>query len=224
MKSELDQLTEALDYRFGDKALLEESLTHRSTGTPNNERLEFLGDSILNFVIAAELFTLEPQGAEGDLSRLRSSLVRRETLAEIARIIDLGAYLRLGSGERKSGGSVRESTLANALEAVIGAVFVDSDYKTCRQLILNLFAARLATRPDGAALKDPKTRLQEHLQARQLNIPEYSVLTETGAPHKREFKVVCAVAELALQGVGRGTSRRRAEQDAAAVVLARLTE
>jgi ribonuclease-3 len=221
---ELDQLAKELDYRFGDGALLEESLTHRSSGTPNNERLEFLGDSILNFVIAAELFELEPCASEGELSRLRASLVRRETLAEIARSIDLGGYLRLGAGERKSGGSQRESTLANALEALIGAAFVDSDYQTCRRLILSLFASRLAERPDGAELRDPKTRLQEHLQARQLNIPDYRVLAETGAPHRREFKVECAVAALDIQGVGLGTSRRRAEQDAAAVVLARLAE
>ncbi len=221
---ELEELAQKLGYRFARWSLLEEALTHRSAGTPNNERLEFLGDSILNFVITADLFALEPEAREGELSRLRSSLVRRETLAEIARALDLGAYLRFGSGERKSGGSRRDSILSNALEAVIGAIYVDSDYETCRQLILALFASRLAKRPQAATLKDPKTRLQEHLQARQLALPSYRVLAEGGAPHQREFSVECVVTDLAVSGVGRGTSRRRAEQDAASAVLAKLVE
>jgi ribonuclease-3 len=201
---------------------LDEALTHRSATGPNNERLEFLGDAALNFVIAAELYALEMDAPEGDLSRLRASLVRGETLAGVARQLDLGSYLSLGSGELKSGGADRDSILADALEAIFGAVYLDGGFQKCRDLILTLFAERLNKRPQAGALKDPKTRLQEYLQSRQLGLPVYQVLEETGEAHRRHFKVACEVADVGLQTFGTGSSRRKAEQAAAASALEKV--
>jgi len=208
-----------LGYRFQEPTLLEEALTHRSASGPNNERLEFLGDAALNFVIAAELFALEKAAPEGDLSRLRASLVKGETLAGVARQLDLGSYLSLGSGELKSGGADRDSILADALEAILGAVYIDGGFPECRDLIRTLFAERLDARPRAGTLKDPKTRLQEYLQSRQLGLPVYHVLEETGEAHRRQFKVSCEIADVGLQAFGTGTSRRKAEQAAAASAL-----
>ena len=210
-----------LGYEFHTPSLLQEALTHRSALGPNNERLEFLGDSILNFVIAAELFRIYPQASEGELSRLRANLVRGDTLAELARRLGLGDYLHLGSGELKSGGFRRDSILADALEAVLGAVYLDSDLETCRHLIQRLYQDRLAELPAGDDLKDPKTRLQEYLQARQRGLPVYNVVEISGEAHAQRFKVECSVENLRTTAVG--TSRRRAEQEAARQALELIT-
>ncbi len=208
-----DSLCRALGYPFRQTQLLEEALTHRSAGGRNNERLEFLGDSILNFVIAAELYATHPRAAEGELSRLRATLVREETLAELAQRLNLGDHLRLGSGEMKSGGFRRASILADALEAVIGAVYLDSDFETCQRLILRHYQERLAALPAVSELKDPKTRLQEYMQARQRALPVYQVLGISGEDHAQSFRVECVVD--AVRTVAVGSSRRRAEQEAA---------
>lgn len=208
-----DSFCRALGYLFRQPQLLEEALTHRSAGGRNNERLEFLGDSILNFVIAAELYATHPRAAEGELSRLRATLVREETLAELAQRLNLGDHLRLGSGEMKSGGFRRASILADALEAVFGAVYLDSDFETCQRLILRHYQERLAALPAVSELKDPKTRLQEYLQARQRALPLYQVLEISGEDHAQSFKVECVVD--AVRTVAVGSTRRRAEQEAA---------
>jgi ribonuclease-3 len=207
------KLCQALGYAFRNPRLLDEALTHRSAAGPSNERLEFLGDSILNFVIAEELFRVYPIASEGELSRLRASLVNGETLAKLARSLALGDYLSLGSGELKNGGFSRASILADALEAVFGAVYLDSDFETCRQLILGLYREYLVKLPAVAELKDPKTRLQEYLQARQRALPVYSVLEVTGKAHAQSFTVECSAETLRTVAVG--SSRRKAEQEAA---------
>lgn len=222
MSSDLARLQHALGYRFADEERLREAVTHRSAAASNNERLEFLGDSILNFVIAAELFERRPQDPEGILSRLRATLVNRPSLAELARELDLGAYLRLGSGELKSGGHRRDSILADALEAVFGAVYLDSDFPSCRALILRLYEARLTALPGLSELKDPKTRLQEHLQSRRQALPTYSVLEITGKAHDQSFRVQCAIEAQDLVTEGVGTSRRQAEQRAAEAMIQEL--
>lgn len=211
----LDRLSERLELRFTDRALLEEATTHRSAGSRNNERLEFLGDGVLNFVIAAELFRRYPRASEGELSRLRSSLVKKEKLAELAVQLDLGSFLKLGSGELKSGGFRRASILADALEAVFGAAYLDGGFDAARQLILRLYAAELDSLPDVAELKDPKTQLQELLQARRQALPEYSVIEVQGEAHAQTFKVACKIPGVDQPSLGVGDSRRRAEQDAA---------
>lgn len=211
------KLCEALGYQFREPRLLEEALTHRSSAGRNNERLEFLGDSILNFVIADELYNTHPQASEGELSRLRASLVRRDTLADLARGLALGEFLRLGSGELKSGGFRRASILSDALEAIFGAVYLDGGFVTCRRLILNLYQIRLAKLPAGGELKDPKTRLQEYLQARQLALPVYSILEIAGEAHAQHFTVECSLESVRTVAVG--TSRRQAEQEAARKAL-----
>lgn len=213
-----------MGYAFSDPALLDEALTHRSAGSVNNERLEFLGDSLLNTVIAIELYQIRPRSPEGDLSRLRASLVRQETLAAIARANNLGEALALGEGERKSGGHRRDSILADACEAVIGAVFLDSDFETVRRFILDLYRDRLEDLPSGDQLKDPKSRLQEHLQYRRLAPPEYEVIGSSGAEHAREFTVRCRIEGLDMERQATGTSRRKAEQQAARACLETLEQ
>ncbi len=213
----VDRLCRVLDYRFRDPQLLTEALTHRSAGGYNNERLEFLGDSILNFVIAAELYRTYARASEGELSRLRATLVRGETLAQVAHGLELGNYLRLGAGEMKSGGFRRTSILADAVEAILGAVYLDSDFVTCQHLILKLYQERLTQLPALNDLKDPKTRLQEYLQARQLGLPVYNVLEITGEDHAQNFTLECLVDSTRTVAVG--TSRRRAEQQAAKQAL-----
>jgi ribonuclease-3 len=217
MNLSLAKLCDILEYQFCQPQLLEEALTHRSFGGCDNERLEFLGDSILNLVIAAELFRSYPQASEGELSRLRASLVKGDTLARLARDIGLGDYLRLGSGELKNGGFRRNSILSDALEAVFGAVYLDAGFEICRDLILRLYEEGLNRLPAIDELKDPKTRLQEYLQARQQALPVYSVLAVTGAAHAQSFTVECSIDK--LRTVARGTSRRRAEQEAARQAL-----
>ncbi|QIT55468.1 ribonuclease III [Aquisalimonas sp. 2447] len=219
MTDSLDNLAERLAYRFNDRALLDEAVTHRSVSERNNERLEFLGDSILNFVIADELFHRQPRESEGALSRLRASLVNRETLAAIARQLDLGGHLRLGSGERKSGGRRRDSILSDALEGVLGAVYLDGGFDACRTLIVRLFAERLEHLPDAADLKDPKTRLQEYLQSARLDLPSYHVLEVAGKAHDQLFRVECRIRGIDQVTVGEAGSRRRAEQRGAEAML-----
>jgi len=209
----------ALGYEFTAPALLREALTHRSAGAANNERLEFLGDALLNSVVGIELFLRKPQAPEGELSRLRAALVRGETLAAIGRELGVGNALLLGEGERKSGGHRRDSIIADAVEALVGAVFLDSDFETVRRLIVNLFQARLEDLPSADELKDPKTRLQEYLQRRRQTPPDYDVVAVTGADHARRYTVSCRVAALDLEHTATGTSRRKAEQQAAQACL-----
>lgn len=220
MSAALAKLCHALEYQFRDTRLLEEALTHRSASGPHNERLEFLGDAILNFVIAAALYSAYPKASEGELSRLRASLVKQDTLAELAGRLELGSCLRLGTGELKSGGFRRASILANALEAIFGAVYLDSGLEACRELILHLYRERLAGLPAVGELRDPKTRLQEYLQAHQRALPVYTVLAVTGEDHAQRFTVECQADNLRTVAVG--TSRRKAEQEAARRVLEQL--
>jgi ribonuclease-3 len=214
-------LEQRLGYVFNDPQLLEKALTHRSAGNRNNERLEFLGDAVLGCVIAGELFHNFPDVREGRLSRLRSSLVRRETLADIGKGLEIGDFMSLGPGERKSGGHRRESIISDAVEAIFGAIYLDSNFATCRDCILRLYADRLRGLSDTVVLKDAKTRLQEFLQARQMKLPEYTVRQAHGKAHARYFEVVCDV-EGHESTRGEGTSRRHAEQDAAGKMLQKL--
>jgi ribonuclease-3 len=217
--NELLALSRQLEYTFNNASLLEEALTHRSVGSHNNERLEFLGDGILNFVIADELFRKHPEMREGDLSRLRASLVNGEMLADIARELNLGDYLKLGTGELKSGGFRRSSILADTVEGILGAVFCDSNFESCRDLILRLFEKELNNLPHLDDLKDAKTQLQELLQSRRFSLPAYEVLGFTGKAHAQVFQVECRIDELECVTKGEGGSRRKAEQEAAAAAL-----
>lgn len=212
-------LEKTLHYRFDDTSLLARALTHRSAAGPNNERLEFLGDAVLDFVISEAIFYLRPDADEGDLSRLRASLVKDTSLAKIASEIGLGEYLILGSGEKKTGGHRRESILADALEAIFGAVFLDSGFRAAREMIEQVFAERLDNLPDARDLRDPKTRLQEWLQGRKLALPQYDLLEVTGKDHKQKFSVSCSVLELSQTTQGVASSRRKAEQKAARDML-----
>ncbi len=217
------RVEQRLGLGFADRGLLELALTHRSSGASNNERLEFLGDAFLGFAIARELYQRFPGLDEGVLSRTRASLVKRSTLAEIAREIDLGECIRLGPGELRSGGWRRDSILADTLEALIGAVLVDAGEVEANALIARLYARRLQELEPGRVDKDPKTRLQELLQARRLALPEYTLVATHGEPHEREFIVSCQTEGLDLPPTqASGSSRRRAEQAAAAAVLAIL--
>lgn len=202
---------------FENPELLRQALTHRSHSASHNERLEFLGDGVLNCVIAAELFRRFPQLAEGDLSRLRASLVNQQSLFEIAQQIELGAQLRLGEGELKSGGARRPSMLADALEAVIGAVFIDGGFEAARAVVLRLFAQPLSAADPLTVGKDAKTRLQELLQARHSALPQYNVIATAGEAHEQNFRIECAIPELDIRTVGEGTTRRGAEQVAASL-------
>ena len=200
----------------------EQAITHRSAGGKHNERLEFLGDSVLGLVISHQLYEQRPAVDEGGLSRLRASLVKKESLAEIGHQYGIGDWLKLGAGELKSGGYRRDSTLADAVEAIIGAVFLVSGFDAARKFILDLYAERLADLPDVEELKDPKTRLQEYLQARELELPGYEVVDVTGKAHNQRFTARCEVRALGLSAEGEGTSRRKAEQDAAARILQKI--
>jgi ribonuclease III len=215
-------LRERLGYAPRDLDLFRAALTHRSAAGPNNERLEFLGDAVLNLVIADLLYAAFPQATEGDLSRLRARLVSREPLAEVALTLGVGETLQLGSGELKSGGFRRQSILADALEALCGAVFLDGGLAAVRSVLLQLFTARITQLPAPDALKDAKTRLQEYLQSRNLALPRYSVLHVGGEDHAQTFRVSCEVRDLQLTVEGDGSSRRRAEQEAAGRMLARI--
>ncbi|MBL8445992.1 MAG: ribonuclease III [Zoogloeaceae bacterium] len=215
-------LEQALDYGFSDGRLLGQALVHRSFGEPHNERLEFLGDSVLNAVIAADLYRRFDGLKEGDLSRLRASLVRQEGLHQVASRLKLGEHLKLGEGEMKSGGHRRPSILADALEAVFGAIFLDGGYDAAQRVILALYAPSLTALSPATVTKDPKTTLQEWLQARRRKVPTYSLAAVAGEAHAQEFSVSCIVESFGVSALGRGPSRRVAEQQAAAEVLKQL--
>ncbi len=211
----LDALQQAIGHRFTRPELLLQAVTHRSFGSPHNERLEFLGDSIVNCVIAIALFERFGELREGDMSRLRANLVRQEALYRLADGLKLGDYLRLGEGEMKSGGHRRPSILADALEAIFAAVFLDAGFEGAKAVIDRLYAASLAGLDPARALKDPKTALQEWLQGRRMPLPRYSLADTRGEAHQQEFEVECEIAGLGLKTRGVGVSRRAAEQQSA---------
>jgi len=221
--NQVNKVSQIFDYHFKDERLLILALTHRSMGSNNNERLEFLGDSILGMVISSELFNRFPDEREGVLTRLRSSLVKGETLSEIAAELNLGEYIKLGSGELKSGGYRRASTLADVVEAIIGAIYLDSSADSgigkVKEIILKIFHSRLNDCEPGGVLKDPKTRLQEHLQSKGLPLPTYDVVSISGKEHQQTFKVSCSIKGFSNHVVATGASRRKAEQAAAEKAL-----
>jgi len=211
-----------LGHVFSDAALLKTALTHRSFGTPNNERLEFLGDGILDFVIAAALFHRFPNLPEGDLSRLRANLVRQESLHRLALELGIGDVLRLGEGELRSGGAQRPSILADALEALFGAIYLDAGFTAAQEVIDKLYAPLIDELRPGHFQKDAKTRLQEWLQGRKKPLPRYQLMETTGAAHEQRFEVACHIDSPALRTIGHGSSRRIAEQVAAEQALKEL--
>jgi len=213
-------LQRKLGYSFAQATLLQQALTHRSHSAANNERIEFLGDSVLNCCVAHELYQRFTQLKEGELSRLRANLVRQETLAELSQQIELGTYLRLGEGELKSGGFRRPSILADGLEALLGAVFLDGGFDAAQGVIRGLYAALLDHLDPQSLGKDPKTLLQELLQARKIPLPQYAVVATQGAAHNQQFQVECQIPQLAIRTVGYGSSRRIAEQEAAQLAFA----
>ena len=222
MKAE--RFAAALGHRFNDTALLRQALTHRSYGSSNNERLEFLGDSILNCAIASALYSRFGAINEGELSRHRARLVRQETLAGLAQNLSLGEHLLLGEGELKSGGSSRPSILADALEAVLGAVFLDAGFDAANTLICRLYQPVLDSLDPTEAGKDPKTALQEILQARRLALPRYGLVQTRGEAHAQEFEVECLIPELSIRCTGSGASRRIAEQNAARLAISAIPQ
>jgi ribonuclease-3 len=212
-----------LAYQFRDASLLRQALTHRSFGAPNNERLEFLGDGLLNFVAARLLYEQFAKLPEGDLSRLRASLVNQQTLSELAASLSLGDHLRLGEGELKSGGFRRPSILADAFEALIGAIFLDGGFAAAEEVLRRLYQPLMAKADPAALGKDPKTRLQEFLQGKRMGLPQYSIVNVSGEAHEQHFRVECAIPELGLKSLGEGPSRRAAEQEAARAAYALAT-
>ncbi|KDE39561.1 MAG: ribonuclease III [Nitrincola lacisaponensis] len=224
MKKPVSELARRLGHAFKDESLFELALTHRSCGKRNNERLEFLGDSVLNFVIAADLYQRFPAAREGQLSRLRALMVKGETLAEIARELGLGDYLRLGSGELKSGGFRRDSILADAVEAIIGAIYLDAGLQTVEGFVLGWYEKRLDELDLDGSIKDSKTRLQEFLQSRRLNLPDYELVSVEGEAHAQTFNIQCHTVLLDNPTQGQGNSRRQAEQNAAKAALMQLRQ
>lgn len=218
----LERLQKKLGYQFHNLDYLTQALTHRSAAAKNNERLEFLGDSILNFTIGKALYDKFPKANEGELSRMRATLVREQTLAIIARQFDLGEYLKLGPGELKSGGHRRESILSDCVEAIIAAISLDQDMATAMAKVQDWYADLLKNISPDDSQKDPKTRLQEFLQGRKLPLPEYDVLDIKGEAHNQTFRVTCKVINVEEVFIGTGTSRRKAEQNAAEKVLAMI--
>lgn len=212
-------LKEKLAYEFENEDLLRQALTHRSAPGSNNERLEFLGDSVLQLVMSELVFGKRPDATEGRLSRIRSSLVRDVTLSEIAADIGIGEHLLLGAGERKTGGHRRASILADALEAIFGAVYLDAGFDTARAVIMRAYGDRATKLPERAERRDPKSRLQEYLQARQRALPEYRMEQVTGKAHRQSFEVSCVVEAPEGKTFGSGKTRRQAEQEAAAAML-----
>ena len=215
----LNELSLRIKHTFSDLKLLTSAITHRSSTGTNNERLEFLGDAVLSFVIADELYGRFPKAREGDLTRMRAALVKGETIASIARNLELGKFLQLGQGEKKSGGFQRESILADALEAIIGAIFLDSNIETCRACILSWYEDQFDHLNTGQSQKDPKTELQEYLQGKRQPLPTYRVVKVVGDAHHPVFHVACQVCLLEAPSIGVGNTRRKAEQDAALAVL-----
>ena len=215
----LDSLVKHIDYPFKNPALLTQALTHRSFSGNNNERLEFLGDGALNFIVANQLYLRFTKLPEGDLSRLRAQLVKEATLAEIAFSLNIGESLKLGEGELKSAGFKRPSILADALEAIVGAVFLDGGFTAAETLVLKLYAQRLDNIDPKIIDKDAKSQLQEYLQGKKIELPEYSVVAISGEAHAQTFKIECVIQKLHIVAVGEGTSRRIAEQQAAQLAL-----
>jgi len=215
-------LRDRIGHDFADPSLLAQALTHRSAAATHNERLEFLGDGVVNLVAAEALFRRWPKADEGVLTRARAELVREASLAAIARRLELGERLVLGPGELKSGGFRRDSILADALEAVVAAIYLDAGYEACRAVVLPWFEESLAALPEGRPEKDAKTRLQEWLQARQRPLPAYELVSESGEEHAKLFLARCTLSEPSTSAEGQGTSRRLAEQAAAAAVLETL--
>lgn len=220
--SQPEILERAIGYEFSQRALLSQALSHRSVGRHNNERLEFLGDSILNHLVAEHLYGAFPRAREGSLSRMRAEMVKGETLAAVARELSLGDYLTLGPGELKSGGHRRDSILADALEALTGAILIDGGLEACRCFVMQVLGDRLGALQDVELDKDPKTRLQEYLQSRGLPLPEYQLLDVSGSDHDQEFRVTCRLAKPKSAAEGTGRSIRRAEQAAAKTALGLL--
>ncbi len=221
-KNHLDVLERTLGYTFKNSTLFDLALTHRSYKGANNERLEYLGDAILSLVIAEHLYNRFPNAKEGQMSRLRSLLVKGVTLAEIGKDFKLGDYLNLGGGELKSGGFRRESIIADAVESLIGAIYLDSDHQTCKEVVLRWYKDRLDSLSLDDTEKDPKTRLQEYLQSFKKDLPKYDVKLVTGEAHDQTFTVVCSIESLSVQTTGEGGSRRHAEQRAAKKALKQL--
>lgn len=209
-------------HTFRNPGLLGQAFTHRSAGAPHNERLEFLGDSIVNLLVAEALFLRWPKADEGALTRARAELVREGALALIARTLQLGDRLTLGPGEMKTGGHRRDSILADALEAVVAAIYLDVGFDACREVVLPWFETSMAALPVGKPGKDPKTRLQEWLQARQKVLPTYELVSESGDDHAKHFRVRCCVVDPAVSTEGEGSSRRLAEQQAATAAIEQL--
>ncbi|MDR7151221.1 ribonuclease-3 [Hydrogenophaga palleronii] len=222
MNADLTALQQRLDHRFNHLRLLERALTHRSFSSDHNERLEFLGDSVLNLAVSGLLFEKLSDLPEGDLSRVRANLVKQDTLFQMAVSLGLASVLRLGDGEKRSGGHKRPSILADALEAIIGAVYLDAGFDAAAAMVRRLYADVELNAQMGAMGKDPKTELQEWLQARKMKLPVYRVVATLGEAHKQTFDVECAVTELALNERGIGASRRAGEQAAAAAMLQHL--
>jgi ribonuclease-3 len=224
VENNFQRLYKQLHYEFKTPAYLKQALTHCSAAIINNERFEFLGDSILSFVISNDLFKRFPDYAEGELSRLRAHLVKGETLAKIALEIELGDYLYLGQGELKSGGFRRASILTDALEAIFAAVWLDGGFDVAAQVILHLYQTRLIDKNLRDNLKDAKTKLQEYLQAQKKSLPEYTLTKTEGEEHHQIFHVECNVLSFNLRATGKGESRRQAEQEAAKNILKKLNE
>lgn len=217
-------LATELSYEFTDAALLQQALTHRSCPGANNERLEFLGDAVLDFVVSEIVYRAHPEAPEGDLSKLRASLVKDTSLAELAKNLGMGEHLVLGGGERKSGGHRRESILADALEALFGAVYLDAGIAAATAVIERAYGDRLRNLPSLEDLRDPKTRLQEWLQGRGHGLPDYELLQVSGKAHQQKFDVRCSIQDAAQTTTGSGTTRRNAEQAAALAMLVILGE
>jgi ribonuclease-3 len=215
-------LKQSLAYTFDNDALLRRALTHRSAPGPNNERLEFLGDAVLQLVISELVFEKTKDASEGQLSRLRSTLVKDTTLAELAEALGIGAHLILGSGEKKSGGHRRSSILADALEAIFGAAYLDTGLEGARKIIHKAYGEMLHELPEAADLRDPKSRLQEFLQSRNLALPDYTIEKTSGKAHRQSFEVACSIPELDAVTIGTGSSRRDAEQEAALAMLKKI--
>lgn len=219
---QLEKLQRQIEHQFKNIALLEEALSHRSVVGKNNERLEFLGDAVLSFVIAEKLYEQFPNANEGELSRYRATLVSGDTLAKLGREHNLSQYIRLGPGEMKSGGHQRDSIIADAVEAIIGAIYFDDGFATCRKSILNWFSKRLQDVATTGLQKDPKTRLQEFMQLKKFPLPKYEVTAIEGAAHAQVFHITCYTTGFSHTSSGKGNSRRRAEQAAAEVYLSMI--
>lgn len=216
---QLDGLQKRIGYQFKQLALLKQALTHRSYASANNERLEFLGDGVLNFIVAHQLYARFKKLSEGDLSRLRAQLVKEATLFEIAQTLKLGELLNLGEGELKSAGWRRPSILSDALEAIIGAIYLDGGFPSAEAVVLGLYAARLDNIDPTFIEKDAKSKLQEYLQSKKIDLPDYNVASIEGEAHAQTFKVSCEIQKLNITTLGEGTSRRNAEQEAAKLAI-----